>query len=96
MDSQKEIANMTDQVSKGKNQLYPVFLKLEQLNILLVGGGHVAYEKLQALLSNSPGATITVVAMRTRPEVQKILEQHHQCVLFQKVVASSAIAWNGK
>ena len=84
MDSQKEIANMTDQVSKGKNQLYPVFLKLEQLNILLVGGGHVAYEKLQALLSNSPGATITVVAMRTRPEVQKILEQHRQCVLFQK------------
>jgi len=35
-----------------KNQLYPVFLKLEQLNILLVGAGNVGLEKLNSLLSN--------------------------------------------
>lgn len=32
-----------------KNQLYPVFLKLEQLNILLVGAGNVGLEKLHSL-----------------------------------------------
>ena len=84
MDSQKEIVTMTDQIITGKNQLYPVFLKLEQLNILLVGGGHVAYEKLQALLANSPNASITVVAIQTRQEVREILKHHPQCVLFQK------------
>lgn len=48
--------------SKKKNQLYPVFLKLEQLNTLLVGAGNVGLEKLHSLLSNSPEAKITIVA----------------------------------
>ena len=37
-----------------ENQLYPVFLKLDAVEILLVGGGNVALEKLQSLLFNSP------------------------------------------
>jgi uncharacterized protein len=47
---------------KTTNTLFPVFLKLETLPILLIGGGNVALEKLKALLSNSPNTTITVVA----------------------------------
>ena len=49
-------------ITENKNQLYPVFLKLDQLQTLLVGGGNVGLEKLQSLLSNSPSANITVVA----------------------------------
>ncbi len=33
-----------------RNELYPVFLKVSQLNILIVGGGNVAEEKLTFLL----------------------------------------------
>jgi precorrin-2 dehydrogenase/sirohydrochlorin ferrochelatase len=44
------------------NQLFPVFLKLEHLQTLLVGGGNVGLEKLSALLANSPNASVTVVA----------------------------------
>ncbi len=29
-----------------RNELYPVFLKLHQLNVLIVGGGNVGLEKL--------------------------------------------------
>ena len=29
------------------NTLYPIFLKTEQLEVLIVGGGYVALEKLQ-------------------------------------------------
>ena len=47
---------------ENKNQLYPVFLKLDQLNTLLVGAGNVGLEKLQSLLNNSPHAKITIVA----------------------------------
>jgi precorrin-2 dehydrogenase/sirohydrochlorin ferrochelatase len=46
----------------GQNKLYPVFLKLENLHTLLVGGGNVGLEKLTALLKNSPEAKVTIVA----------------------------------
>lgn len=46
----------------GQNRLYPVFLKLENLQTLLVGAGNVGLEKLTALLKNSPEARVTIVA----------------------------------
>lgn len=46
----------------GQNKLYPIFLKLENLQTLLVGAGNVGLEKLTALLKNSPEAKITIVA----------------------------------
>lgn len=33
-----------------QNGLYPIFLKVKKLKILIVGGGNVALEKLQFLL----------------------------------------------
>lgn len=54
-----------------KNTLFPVFLKLEQLNVLLVGGGKVGLEKLHALLGNSPATRISVVALRVSDDVIK-------------------------
>lgn len=50
------------------NQLYPIFLKVHELNVLLVGGGNVGREKLEFLLKSSPRAQVTVVAKMFRPE----------------------------
>jgi len=47
---------------KGINTLFPVFFKLEQLRVLLIGGGNVALEKLQAIVNNAPETKVTVVA----------------------------------
>lgn len=44
------------------NHLYPVFLKVHELNILLVGGGNVGTEKLEFLLKSSPKAQVTAVS----------------------------------
>ena len=44
------------------NRLFPVFLKLEQLSLLIIGGGKVALEKLHAVLSNAPDTRIKIVA----------------------------------
>lgn len=44
------------------NRLFPVFLKLEELNLLIVGGGKVGLEKLSAVRKNSPGCKITLVS----------------------------------
>lgn len=50
------------------NHLYPIFLKVHELNVLLVGGGFVATEKLEFLLKSSPLAQVTVVSKFFRSE----------------------------
>jgi uncharacterized protein len=67
-----------------KNNLYPVFLKLEQLHTLVIGGGNVGLEKVQSLLSNSPHARITVVAPLIHPTLQQLLQEHPLCTFLQK------------
>lgn len=62
--------------SNDKNNLYPVFLKLETLHTLLVGGGNVALEKLQSLLGNSPSAVITIVAPLIREELREYIKDY--------------------
>lgn len=67
-----------------KNRLYPVFLKLEELELLLVGAGNVGLEKLNSLLSNSPDAKITIVAPNIQDEVKHLLQKHPSCILVQR------------
>jgi len=52
------------------NPLFPVFLQLNELHVLLVGGGKVGLEKLTAMLENSPNTTVTLVAREIRTEVR--------------------------
>lgn len=54
---------------KQKNDLFPIFLKLSALKTLIVGGGNVALEKLQSILTNSPTAQIKLVAPHIKAEI---------------------------
>jgi precorrin-2 dehydrogenase/sirohydrochlorin ferrochelatase len=45
-----------------ENELYPIFLKVSELEVLIVGGGKVGFEKLSFLLKSSPNAKVTIVA----------------------------------
>ena len=60
------------------NPLYPIFLKLHELQMLLVGGGEVGYEKLFFILKSSPDARITVVAYEVQDRVQELIDKHPQ------------------
>ncbi len=60
-----------------KNELYPVFLKVNELNVLLVGAGNVGYEKLSFLLKSSPNARVIVVAPDFSDEVRALAEKHN-------------------
>jgi siroheme synthase-like protein len=66
------------------NLLFPVFLKLEELKVLLVGGGKVGAEKLSALLGNSPAAPVTVVALQISDEVRKLAKHHPNLTLHER------------
>ncbi len=66
------------------NELFPVFLKLNQLHTLLVGGGPVGLEKLNALLTNSPHAKIKIVALEILPEIFEIASNNQNIDLHQR------------
>jgi precorrin-2 dehydrogenase/sirohydrochlorin ferrochelatase len=67
-----------------RNNLFPVFLKLESLETLIVGGGHVGLEKLTAILKNSPVAKISIVARTIQDPIKALAEQHENVRLFER------------
>jgi len=83
MDSNEYIQKNSSELDK-KNQLYPVFLKLDQLELLLVGGGNVGLEKLHSLLANSPSAKVSIVAAEVKDEIKKLVLRHPSCKIFQR------------
>ena len=52
-----------------RNELYPIFLKVSELQVLIIGGGNVGLEKLTFLLKSSPNAKVTLVAKWFLPEL---------------------------
>jgi len=59
-----------------KNTLFPIFLKPDKLNVLIIGGGKVAEEKLHFLLKSSPQANVTVLAPEVSDKVLKLVSKH--------------------
>ena len=55
------------------NPLFPIFLKANQLKVLIVGGGYVALEKLTALWNNSLEADVRLVAPHIKKEIKDFL-----------------------
>ena len=58
-----------------RNNLYPIFLRMHQLQTLIVGGGNVALEKLTFLLKSSPNANVVMVTPFFRDEVRAVARQ---------------------
>jgi precorrin-2 dehydrogenase / sirohydrochlorin ferrochelatase len=67
-----------------KNRLFPVFLKLEELDVLLVGGGNVGLEKLSAMLNNSPDTKVTMVADMFRDELREYVQSYPNVTLIER------------
>ncbi len=67
-----------------ENHLFPVFFKLDQLQVLVVGGGNVGCEKVNAILQNSPAARVTVVATWFSPELETLASGFPNVTLVQK------------
>jgi siroheme synthase-like protein len=70
-----------------QNPLFPVFLKLETLRVLLVGGGYVALEKLQALLDNAPSVQVDLVATEIFPAMRSFLTDKPQVHAVERAFA---------
>lgn len=67
-----------------RNELYPIFLKVSQLDILIIGGGNVGLEKLSFLLKSSPNANVDVISIDFLEELKTLADQHSTVNLIQK------------
>ncbi len=76
---------------ENKNQLYPIFLKVSQLNVLIVGGGEVALEKLSFLLKSSPNAKVALIAKDFSKEIIELATKHN--ILYMQRPYSSNILY---
>lgn len=73
-----------DAEKTGGNPLFPVFLKLNQLHTVLIGAGNIGLEKLTAIVSNSPLATVTVIARSISPEIHTLAAKFTSVNIVQK------------
>lgn len=80
---EKNAPVITIEEKKEANDLFPVFLKLEHLSVLIVGGGKVGLEKLHAVIHNSPATRITLVSEEIGPAI-KTLAEHHSNIFLQE------------
>lgn len=60
-----------------RNELYPIFLKVSNLNVLIVGGGNVGLEKLTFLLKSSPNAQVQMVAPEFMLDTLELAEKYN-------------------
>lgn len=66
------------------NNLFPIFLKLESLKTLIVGGGNVGLEKITGILKSSPAAPILLVARTIHPGIKAVAEDHPNVELAER------------
>ncbi|MBT32140.1 MAG: siroheme synthase [Thalassobius sp.] len=72
-----------------RNELYPIFLKVHELNVLIVGGGNVGLEKLSFMLKSSPAAHVKMVATWFMDEVKELAAKHPSVTLIEKAFDTS-------
>ena len=78
-------------LSSAGNRLFPVFLKLENLSLLIVGGGYVGMEKLSVVLQNAPSGKIKLVATQISDEIKELVAGRENVVLVERPYQSSDI-----
>ncbi|WP_240040642.1 TSUP family transporter [Pseudocnuella soli] len=83
----KEAESETKAIKKegsATNHLFPVFLKLEQLRLLIVGGGYVGMEKLTAVLQNAPATSIRLVGTTVSDEIKALAAKHDNIQIWEQ------------
>jgi siroheme synthase-like protein len=71
-------------IDREGNLLFPVFLKLEELRLLIVGGGFIGMEKLSVVLKHSPATKVVLVAITISEEIKHLASQYPYVTLVER------------
>lgn len=58
------------------NVLFPVFMRMDKLKLLVVGAGEVGWEKLGIMFRHADNGMVKVVAPEIRPEIVELSKQY--------------------
>lgn len=75
---------MDNSLKQDSNALFPIFVKFENLQVLLIGGGVIAKEKLDSILFNSPKTHIKLVAKEILPEIKELAKFYPNISLIER------------
>lgn len=68
----------------GINVLFPIFLKLDTLKILIVGGGNVAIEKIKNIIKNNPRSNIILISPEILTAIKELSVVHPTITLIER------------
>lgn len=80
----KKVISTKADIPQTANNLFPIFLKLEELSVLVVGGGNVGLEKLMAILHNSPATPVKLVAIEINEAIFNAARNHPNVEIIQR------------
>lgn len=67
------------------NELFPVFIRMEKQQLLIVGAGEVGFEKVGFMFRHCTNANLTIVAPYINPEILKLKDQYpDQFTIYQR------------
>ncbi len=89
--NEKVLEAAAEQHPQDTNPLFPIFLKLNQLSVLIVGGGYVAMEKLTAVLNNSPETAITLISTQISDDIKALALLYPRLILIERSYHESDI-----
>lgn len=75
---------MSEEINSDGNLLFPVFFRLDKLQLLIIGGGAVGLEKVEAIFKNSDNANVTLVAPEIRDEIKALSKKYSNLKLVYK------------
>src|SRR5687767_10454632 len=70
--------------TKETNKLFPIFLRLENMKLLIIGGDHSGCEKLNIVLQNAPATEITLIATAINKEIQELADIYPNITLLER------------
>lgn len=82
--SEEKTPLQTAEPAEQANHLLPVFLKLEQLRLVMIGGGVIGFEKLQTVISNAPETKVKLIAAAISEPVRGLAAAHPHITLVEK------------
>jgi siroheme synthase-like protein len=77
---------------RDSNRHFPVFVKLEKLRVIIIGGGKVAEEKLSAIIGNAPDTRVRLVSKVFSPSLRKLAARKN-IELITKPFEESDLEW---
>ncbi len=66
---------MNNDIKRVVMAYFPMFMDMNDLKVLVIGGGYIATEKLEKLVDFTK--EITVIALRVEGEAQKLIDEHN-------------------